>query len=348
MGGRVVRSTRELFKWAGTRIRADEPVSARRSRNRISGVFLGVGALLAFTALLLVPGWDIDHRPAVAILAGALVLGSLLQVLSASSVPIVANHAATAVGTASIAVAQGLVGDPGAVATLSLMYVWISICAALYYSPVATTIHVTNLIIAQILVLLWVFQAAMVPQVILTAGTCVTVAVVVGMLVRNMRRQTLTDPLTLLLNRRGLSHAFAVEIPVATRTGQPLAVAMLDMDGFKEFNDKHGHAAGDAALAGAAQSWQQALRPGDSLARLGGDEFAAILPNCDTVQAQRVIARLLDATPDSISCSAGIALFDGREDRHHLLARADAAMYRAKKENGNALAVDELSIIPAA
>lgn len=258
----------------------------------------------------------------------------------AASVPIVMDHAAVVAGTAAIATAQVAAGDPAAVAALGVLYVWVAIGAVLFFSLVAATIYVTAVVAAQISVAAWVGQAATMPQVLLTAGTCVAVAAAVGLFARNLRQQVVTDPLTGLLNRRGLDRVFRFEIAVAARTRQPLSVAILDLDGFKKINDERGHAAGDLILTDAAHAWEAALEPGDVLCRLGGDEFAALLPGCDARRATHTIARVLGATPAGVWCSAGIAVYDGREDRHELLSRADAALYRAKAGGGARLAID--------
>ena len=112
--------------------------------------------------------------------------------------------------------------------------------------------------------------------------------------------------------------------------GEPLCVAILDLDHFKAYNDANGHPAGDALLAGAALMWRRELRPTDILARYGGEEFAAVLPACTLEGAKVVVERIRAATPAGQTVSAGIAQWDGAEDNEALVARADAALYRAK------------------
>ena len=139
-----------------------------------------------------------------------------------------------------------------------------------------------------------------------------------------------TDALTGLGNRRAWETWLDAALRAARADGEPLCVAILDLDHFKAFNDAHGHPAGDALLAGAAVSWRRELRPTDILARYGGEEFAAVLPACALAGAQIVVERIRAATPAAQTVSAGIAEWDGREDAAALVARADAALYAAK------------------
>ncbi len=122
----------------------------------------------------------------------------------------------------------------------------------------------------------------------------------------------------------------AREIARAERTGDPLCVALLDLDHFKAYNDAYGHQAGDAHLRRTAAAWRRELRAIDVLARYGGEEFWVLLPQCDPQRAREVIDRVRAATPNGETSSAGVVLYDGKESPESLLARADAALYRAK------------------
>ena len=116
------------------------------------------------------------------------------------------------------------------------------------------------------------------------------------------------------------------------RLGTPLAIVMLDLNGFKAFNDEHGHPAGDELLRAVARHWSEAVRATDMLARFGGDEFSITLPDCSPELALVVVARVQAATPAGVASSAGIASSDGTETADMLLARADAALYDAKRD----------------
>lgn len=140
-----------------------------------------------------------------------------------------------------------------------------------------------------------------------------------------------TDPLTGLPNRRSWDHELDREIARARRHGDPLTLALLDLDRFKAFNDTHGHAAGDALLTDAAAAWRAVLRETDVLARFGGDEFALALPECGEERATEALERLAAATPAGQSVSVGLATWVPGEDAEALCARADGALYAAKQ-----------------
>jgi diguanylate cyclase (GGDEF)-like protein/PAS domain S-box-containing protein len=151
-----------------------------------------------------------------------------------------------------------------------------------------------------------------------------------GMLDR-LEQMARTDVLTGLINRRAWDDELSREVVRATREGTPLAVAMLDLDRFKLYNDRHGHQAGDRLLREAASAWRSVLRETDLLARYGGEEFAVALPGCDAETAAQLVERLRAVTPEGESCYAGLACWDEREAPDELVGRADRALYAAKQ-----------------
>ena len=157
------------------------------------------------------------------------------------------------------------------------------------------------------------------------------------------------DPLTTALNRRGLEEAFKGEAARASRYATPLALALIDMDDFKQVNDRHGHINGDRALVLLANMVQAIVRPSDAFARLGGEEFVLLLPNAASGQAERVLTRIqqelarepmvCDGAPVTLRFSAGVADWDGNESLETLMTRADKGLYEAKHAGKNRVVV---------
>ena len=141
-----------------------------------------------------------------------------------------------------------------------------------------------------------------------------------------------TDDLTGLANRRAWDEHLPRELARSKREKRPVCVAMVDLDRFKEYNDEHGHQAGDRLLKEIASIWRDVLRPTDVLARYGGEEFVVLLPNCELERAVDVIERLRGVIPEKETCSAGVACWDSRETAESLVNRADDALYAAKRE----------------
>ena len=146
-----------------------------------------------------------------------------------------------------------------------------------------------------------------------------------------MTEHAVTDALTGLANRRSWEEQLARAIAHAERTHETLSVAVCDVNGLKEINDRQGHAAGDELLRGIADRWRADARAADFIARIGGDEFAIMLPGADEAGAQDVVARLIRLLPDGTSVSFGVAEWDLREDVNDLMSRADLRMYDEKR-----------------
>ena len=147
-----------------------------------------------------------------------------------------------------------------------------------------------------------------------------------------------TDRLTGLANRRALEADFVREAARAARTGESLAIVLIDLNRFKDINDVYGHAAGDAALVGVAERMRSVLRASDVAARIGGDEFLLLLPTADTDIATAAAQRLSEsaATRDGGGMPIGLsfggaACEHGFESLDDLMRRADKARYAAKR-----------------
>jgi diguanylate cyclase (GGDEF)-like protein len=157
--------------------------------------------------------------------------------------------------------------------------------------------------------------------------TAFTVAAVTARGSRIVRHHLQTDVLTGTLNRGGLRAA------ARRRRGEKrIAVAAIDLDGFRAVNSREGHAGGDRLLAEAAAAWRRALRGHDVLARTGGDEFVLIMPRTSTDEAAGVLDRLHAAHP--VAWSAGVASWRPGETLDTCLERADRRLYAAKAARG--------------
>jgi diguanylate cyclase (GGDEF)-like protein len=164
----------------------------------------------------------------------------------------------------------------------------------------------------------------------------------------NVEALALRDSLTGLANRRLFNELLESAVTRTERSGRELAVAFLDLDGFKAINDRHGHKAGDHVLRETAHRLLANVRGADTVARLGGDEFVFVFEPDDQESSEiieriaRVLAEPIHLSPDmSVSCPASIGVADTASvgyDAEALLAAADAAMYVMKRtrQNGRA------------
>jgi diguanylate cyclase (GGDEF)-like protein len=161
-----------------------------------------------------------------------------------------------------------------------------------------------------------------------------------------LQRIAVTDELTGLANRREILHALDWLIGAARRSGRPLSVAVLDIDHFKKVNDAHGHPAGDEVIRRVAQLAVEIMREQDLVGRLGGEEFVIAMPDIGVEAARLACERLREALSVlpillptgqavSVTLSTGITQFAGDDDRTQLIARADEALYWAKKQGRN-------------
>ncbi|BAN46934.1 GGDEF domain-containing protein [Metapseudomonas resinovorans] len=157
------------------------------------------------------------------------------------------------------------------------------------------------------------------------------------------------DTLTGLFNRRWLEHIYQRESTRCAFNEQPLSLLMLDVDHFKDYNDRHGHLAGDYALCLVSHTLRDQLRPKDSMARYGGEEFVILLPEIDSGEARAIGERLrssLELIPffysplgvlPGVTVSIGLAEMRQSDSLQGLIARADGALYQAKQDGRNRL-----------
>ena len=148
-----------------------------------------------------------------------------------------------------------------------------------------------------------------------------------------------TDPLTGLANRRTWDHRLPEEFLRTARTGNPVTIAMFDLDKFKSFNDTHGHGAGDELLRGVASAFKGVIRSTDLAARLGGEEFGIMFFNSEPQACLTAIDAIRLNIPSGQTFSVGLAQWDGSETPIEVTVRADQALYAAKESGRNRAAI---------
>lgn len=157
-----------------------------------------------------------------------------------------------------------------------------------------------------------------------------------------LKRLSETDPMTGILNRRGLEPIMEREGERASRHGNPLALILFDLDDFKLLNDTHGHASGDEALVNVARKIKPHLRDGDSFARWGGEEFAILAPDTGLREAFLLADRLRSIIAENemipnrhLSASFGVSAYRPGDSGTTLSKRSDTALYQAKELGKN-------------
>jgi diguanylate cyclase (GGDEF)-like protein len=319
--------------------------------SRALGVLFLCGALLVIVQVSLP---DREH----AHVAGLYGIGGLGLVLGSASV-IWAKYARewtvhTLFATGTALICLGVYSSGVATGAYSVLFVWLVVMAASFFSPKAILAHVVWILVASRVTLGVVETSGVSATIRWTFGSLLLVVAAVMMsrivserrsiedqlrteieekarLQREFEHLAHHDPLTGLPNRRRFEQELARELARATRHNAQLSVVSLDLDQFKEYNDAHGHVAGDRLLKLMASAWTERLRAADVIARIGGDEFVVVLPDCPPDDAERVVQRLCRPIPLGLTCSAGTACWDGRESAQELYARADRAMYEAKE-----------------
>lgn len=166
-------------------------------------------------------------------------------------------------------------------------------------------------------------------------------------LIINSEQNANVDTLTGSFNRRWLEHIYSRESTRCAFNGQPLSLLMLDVDNFKEYNDRHGHLAGDHALCLVVDTLTKQLRPADSLVRYGGEEFVILLPDMALADARNVGERLRSSleqvstfpspigTLPGVTISIGVAPMQPSDSLDALIQIADSALYQAKAGGRN-------------
>jgi diguanylate cyclase (GGDEF)-like protein len=165
------------------------------------------------------------------------------------------------------------------------------------------------------------------------ALTSAVLGELVGAYKNRLEASTLTDPLCEVWNQRAFTTTLGDSVAAAHRSGRPLSLMFLDLDGFKQINDSRGHMEGDRTLRDFAEAIGQGVRSQDMFARLGGDEFALLLPGTGLAQAEAIGQRLHE-TVAGVAWSFGVAELRQGESVAEFTARADALMFEKKRQRG--------------
>ena len=319
--------------------------ASHKARN--GALLFGAAAVVTLLGLLL------PHQPEVEVVGLALVAGgtgalALVLIVAGGRMPDRAYSVVLALGTLLISVAALSNGERGGgpAGYDELYYLWVVFYAAYYMRRRSLALQVLLIAVAY-----GVTLALIDPGPIATSRWLTVIGLVTGgaivvrrltehveQLMAELDEAARTDRLTGLANRRAVEEEFRREGARSARTGEPIALVLVDLNRFKDINDLHGHAAGDAALVAIAERMRDVLRATDVAARIGGDEFLLLLPNADAESATAVGLRLTEsaATREDGSTPVGLsfgvaASEDGTERLDDMMRRADQALYAAKR-----------------
>jgi diguanylate cyclase (GGDEF)-like protein len=262
-------------------------------------------------------------------------------------------YAAFALPAATVQLSLGVIlsGDPANPA--AVLYVAVALFAAYFFTrPVAA---------AQLAFAAVGYAAALAPiappavaldRWMFTFGVAGAAGVVIAGLRDRLVALARADALTGLANRRAFSERLRAEVGRARREGTPVAVVLVDVDGFKQVNDTRGHDAGDETLRGIARVLEGTRRGHDLAARIGGDEFAVLLTGGDAAAVRALGERTMaasgaDGTLPTVSLGAAVAPDDGSTPAA-VLAAADGALYAAKQAGRARLVVTGERVAPVA
>jgi diguanylate cyclase (GGDEF)-like protein len=314
---------------------------------RNGALLFGGASLVTLLGLVLPHEAAVDTLGLTIVTAGAASLAVLLAV-AGRRLPQAGYGVAIALGSLLISLAAYSNGERsgGPAGYDELYYLWVVFYAAYYMDRRNLALQVLLIAAAYGVTLVLVDPGPIATSRWLTViGLVSGGAIVVRLLTEHVEKlmaeldlAASTDRLTGLANRRALEAAFHREAARAARTGESIAIVLIDLNRFKDINDVYGHEAGDAALVGVAERMRRVLRAMDVAARIGGDEFLLLLPGADAAAANAVALRLTEtaAIRDDgrlpVGLCVGVAASEGGgESLDVLMRRADQALYAAKR-----------------
>jgi len=318
----------------------DESRAAVRAGGHLALAVSALGAVL----VLAVSRWSM---PDSVLLLGWLALVAVVGAFSVrfpARVPAASVVASLVVGTALVSAGMVVVGRPAVDGADNEMLFLVPVLYAAYFCRAWVAAAVTATAVGSYGAALVVIGAPAAAR-WLTTSAALTLVVTTVTLVRGRDASRILaanaeagrDPLTALLNRRGLAGLAAELAP----TG-PVSLLLVDVDHFKQVNDQYGHGVGDAVLIRLAEALRDQAGPADLVARLGGEEFALVLPGCDAADAVRLAERLRrqvseasSSWPAPLTLSVGTATGRGPLQLPELLGAADRALYAAKAAGRN-------------
>jgi diguanylate cyclase (GGDEF)-like protein len=297
-----------------------------------TGAIFWLGGAAAILSVL--PDGQWSHHSLVVLLSslGCSAIAGGSRYAIGDRLPLWSLHVDLVIATAMISVGAAI--GPGGHVNFAALYTLIILYAILYLRPFAAVLQIGAAGAAYAVVLVVGPDVAKPVIAWLSVfGTGMVWGAIVFVLVSLLRRTSREDPLTRMANRRSWDERTDEELERARRNKTPLSLAVIDIDNFKAVNDSEGHQAGDLLLCKLADEWGGTIRgSGDFMARLGGDEFGLLAPGSDGIGIERVVERLRAISQNGVSCSFGVATWNGTETAANLFRRADEAMYQIKRE----------------
>lgn len=310
-------------------LRRPAPMVDRRARAQALGAFLLAGGVVGLVALPLLVQRDVNLG-VFAVLAVVTTLAGAVVLAVPGRVPVAVCHLGVAGGLATILTVSVLAGEGPLPVAFGMLLIWVGLYTGYFFAPAAAAAYVAaGLVGYGVLVAARLEQPMALEVLYLTAIVLTSTGVSVWL--SQHRGLADEDPVTGAFNRRGFARRLETAMREVDHRGRPLCVALLDVDHFRRVNEARGREGGDRLLAACARRWARLLPDNASLGRLGIDEFGVVLPRTDPGEAAAMLEQLRRAAPEGQTCSAGVVPFSPGDSQSMLMARAETALYDAKR-----------------